>query len=178
MQVRIVRSARRKKTVSARIEGGVLVVNVPDWMSAREEQEWVVKMRAKLEKKATRDRLNGDSDLHRRAQDLNRRYFGGRLTFTIRWVTNQGSRWGSCTPADKSIRISHELAKMPRFVLDYVVVHELAHLIRPDHSPAFWELVNRYPQTERAIGYLMGYCAAANLDEPCGVPSRRPVPLS
>ena len=55
------------------------------------------------------------------------------------------------------IRICQDLANMPTFVLDYVIVHELAHLLVPDHSPEFWELVERYPKTERARGYLHGY---------------------
>lgn len=160
------------------MEGAVLVVRMPCGMPDRVEQEWVQRMKEKVERRRRRRALNADPDLVRRAEDLNRRYFGARLDYSIQWVTNQRSRWGSCTPSDGSIRISHELAGMPRFVLDYVIVHELAHLLRPDHSPAFWELVHRYPQTERAIGYLMGYCAAAGVEEPCGVPSRRPVPVA
>ena len=65
------------------------------------------------------------------------------------------SRWGSCTPADGSVRISVRLAPFPLWVLDYVLVHELAHLAVADHSPRFWALVDRYPLSERARGYLI-----------------------
>ncbi|MBI3929723.1 MAG: M48 family metallopeptidase [Armatimonadetes bacterium] len=177
MEIRIVRSKRRRKTVTASLMGGVLVVRLPEGMSAREEQQWVLKMRQRLERKSSRDRLNRSSELERRAQLLNERYFGGELSFSIRWVTNQGSRWGSCTPVDGSVRISHELERMPRFVLDYVIVHELAHLIFADHGPDFWELVHRYPQAEKAIGYLMGYAHARQGENPCGIPPRQPVPV-
>ncbi|MEZ4836614.1 MAG: M48 family metallopeptidase [Caldilineaceae bacterium] len=74
---------------------------------------------------------------------------------SIRWVTNQNKRYGSCTPSERTIRISHRLAKVPQFVLDYVIVHELAHLLEANHGKRFWKLVNRYPKTERARGYLM-----------------------
>lgn len=83
-------------------------------------------------------------------------FFGGRLAWTsIRWVSNQNSRYGSCTPRTGAIRISDRLIRMPDFVIDYVVVHELAHLVEPNHGPGFWTLVNQFPKTERARGYLM-----------------------
>jgi predicted metal-dependent hydrolase len=81
----------------------------------------------------------------------------------VRWVTNQNGRWGSCTPVDRTIRISHRVQEMPDWVIDYVLVHELAHLVVPSHSAEFWDLVARYPKTERARGYLEGVSAAACL---------------
>jgi predicted metal-dependent hydrolase len=57
------------------------------------------------------------------------------------------------------IRLSHRLRPMPVWVLDYVLVHELAHLVEPTHSTAFWRLVARYPDAERAKGFLEGYLA-------------------
>ena len=97
-----------------------------------------------------------DEDLEARARALNRKYFGGKLRWrSIRWVTNQNKRYGSCTPTTGEIRISHRLGKVPAWVLDYVLVHELAHLLEPNHGARFWKLVNRYPLTERARGYLM-----------------------
>lgn len=71
------------------------------------------------------------------------------------------TRWASCTPADTTIRVSERLRDVPAWVLDYVLVHELAHLREAGHNARFWELVRRYPKTERAIGYLEGLSAAA-----------------
>jgi len=115
----------------------------------------VERLKQRVMKQETKKSLD-DTLLQRRAQALNRRYFDGKLKWqSIRWVTNQHNRVGSCTPATGTIRISHRLNEMPAFVRDYVIMHELAHLKEANHSKKFWKLVNRYPKTERARGYLM-----------------------
>lgn len=99
-----------------------------------------------------------------RAARLSERYLDGAASpRSVRWVENQRARWGSCTPEDGSIRLSHRLQGMPTWVVDYVLLHELAHLIVADHGPEFWRLLARYPRTERARGYLEGAGAAAGL---------------
>jgi predicted metal-dependent hydrolase len=161
-EVEVRRSERRHRTVSARLRDGKLVVYLPARLSAAEEAHWVERMSARFEARDKRRQLNSGGEIERRAIELNRRYFDGKLSWSsLRYVTNQSSRFGSCSPADATIRISAELATMPQFVLDYVIVHELAHLVEANHSDEFWELVNRYPLTERARGYLM----AKGIDE-------------
>ena len=156
VEVKIIRSRRRRRTVEARLESGVLVVRAPAGLSTAELGPIIDKLKARLEKKQARRRYTSDEVLETRAKELNRRYFGGTLTWqSIRYVTNQNTRFGSCTPTQGSIRISQRVADMPGWVRDYIIVHELAHLLEANHSPAFWELVNRYPKTERARGYLM-----------------------
>jgi hypothetical protein len=155
MEIKIVRSKRRKKTVSAREENGLFLVQAPARMSDAELAPIVEKLKARWQKRQAKQKLD-DQALHRRAQELNRQYFEGKLKWqSIRWVTNQNKRFGSCTPTNGTIRLSHRLATMPTFVRDYVIIHELAHLVEPNHSANFWELVYRYPKTERARGYLM-----------------------
>lgn len=108
--------------------------------------------------------LAGDGELARRAAELSAGHLDGRaVPAQVRWVATMRTRWASCTPADRTIRVSQRLREMPAWVLDYVLVHELAHLIEPGHGPAFWALVNRYPRTERARGYLDGVAATAGL---------------
>ena len=155
MEVRIVRSANRRKTVSARQVDGYVLVQAPARMSEAELAPIVEQLTARLQRRgAVRDLDEGH--LEQVAQELNQDYFGGRLTWrSIEWVSNQESRWGSCTPATGTIRLSHRLATMPTWVRDYVLVHELAHLLEPNHGPRFWALVNHYPRTERARGYLL-----------------------
>jgi hypothetical protein len=155
MDVKVIRSKNRAKTISARVVDGVFVVRAPAGMSDAELQPVVDKLMARWQRRQEKRALD-DSDLQRRAQELNRQYFAGKLKWqSIRWVTNQGKRFGSCTPDDATIRISHRLAEVPAFVRDYVIVHELAHLVEANHGPRFWKLVNRFPRTERARGYLM-----------------------
>ena len=154
-RVEVQRSSRRKKTISAEIVGDVLVVSIPERMSRAEEHEWVGRMTARMSERKRRDRLNTDGDLARRAAELADRYVDGVRPHDIAWVTTQKSRWGSCSYEDRSIRLSLELADFPGWVRDYVIVHELAHLVVPDHSDAFWAIVQRYPLTERARGFLI-----------------------
>ncbi len=154
--IEIIRSARRKNTSSAQRVGGKIVVRVPAGLTAAQEQDAVNSLLLALERQTRRRSLNADRNLTARADEMNQRYFEGKLKYnSIEFVTNQQRRYGSCTPATGSIRISDRLATMPAWVLDYVIVHELAHLREANHSAAFWKLVNRYPFTERARGYLM-----------------------
>jgi predicted metal-dependent hydrolase len=156
MKVEVVRSPRRRKTVSAEQRGGRVVVRLPTGLSRAEERTWVQVMVTRLTERERLERLNARQDLERRALRLNDRYFGGRLRWrSVRYVSNQRDRFGSCTPDRGTVRISDRVAEMPSWVRDYVVIHELAHLAAPDHTPRFWALVNRYPLAERARGFLI-----------------------
>jgi predicted metal-dependent hydrolase len=152
--------------VSAYRDGERVVVLIPDQFSRAEETEWVDKMLARLA--AREQRLSrSDSELQARSQRLIGQYLPEfartAQPASVRWVTNQTGRWGSCTPADRSIRISHRIQEMPDWVIDYVLLHELAHLVVPSHNARFWALVGRYPKTERARGYLEGVAATTGL---------------
>jgi len=167
-EVEVRRSKRRRRTVSAYRDGDRVVVMIPASLSRKEEAEWVETMLARLER-SERRRRPSDVDLLKRARGLNDRYLGGLATpESVRWVDNQQSRWGSCTPGDRTIRLSARLQGMPSWVVDYVLVHELAHLLEAGHDDRFWAWVDRYPQAERAKGYLIGWSAAARLEPPPG----------
>lgn len=153
--VEVVRSHKRKKTVSAEFKNGTLIVRAPARMSQRELLPIIEKLRKRLDKKVNRP-PQSDAELEKRARELNHELFDDQLKWaSIRYVSNQTKRYGSCTPSTGIIRISDRLATMPKFVRDYVIVHELAHLLEANHGPNFWALCNRYPLTERARGYLM-----------------------
>ncbi len=167
-EVEVRRSKRRRRTVSAYREGDRVIVMIPASLSRKEEAEWVETMLTRLEK-SERRRKPTDDDLMQRAMGLSDRYLGGlAIPESVRWVENQQSRWGSCSPGDRTIRLSARLQGMPSWVIDYVLVHELAHLFEAHHNNRFWGWVDRYPQAERAKGYLIGWSAAAKLDPPPG----------
>ena len=150
LDVRVIRSAKRTRTSSARLVGQTLEIRLPAWMSAAEEAHWVAEWSRRFRRKMTADRI----DLPERAATLAGRYDLPRPT-SIRWVDGMRTRWGSCTPATGAIRLSSALAPFPDWVIDYVIVHELAHLRVGGHNAAFWRLVGRYPRAERARGYLI-----------------------
>jgi predicted metal-dependent hydrolase len=158
-QVEVRRSARRRRTVTAYREAGRTVVLIPAAFSPAEERRWVAQMVAKLHTREERRRrsLGGDDALMARARALSVAHLDALATpASVRWVDNQHRRWGSCTPADGSIRLSSRLRSMPEYVVDYVLVHELVHLLEPSHGQRFWSLVARYPRAERARGFLEG----------------------
>ncbi|MEP7202514.1 MAG: M48 family metallopeptidase [Ilumatobacteraceae bacterium] len=148
--VEVTRSKKRRKTVGARLVGGVLRLAIPSWMSKADEAHWVREMSGRFQRKMSADRLRLDE----RAITLARR-FDLPVPGSIRWADDMKSRWGSCTPSLRTIRISTRLAAFPDWVIDYVIVHELAHLEVLGHNDEFWRLVYRYPKAERSIGYLI-----------------------
>jgi predicted metal-dependent hydrolase len=152
--IRIVASRRRRRTVAARLRSGVLELLVPDWMPHAEREKWAEEMRGRIERRMVRARPS-DQRLEERASSLNERHFGGRLRWTSIAFAEMSHLWGSCTFTTGGIRIASRAASLPAWVVDYLVVHELAHLEHSDHGPAFHELENRYPLTERARGFLM-----------------------
>jgi predicted metal-dependent hydrolase len=155
VEVRV--STRRRKTSEARWESGRIVVSLPahlDVESRQKTTDWLV------DRLMSRHRLQssvGDAELLVRANMLSERYALGAYPASVRWVTNQKARWGSCSYHSKEIRISHRLRVVPQWVLDSVLVHELAHLRHPDHSPAFHRLAGAYPRHQEAASFLAGY---------------------
>ena len=150
VEVRVVRSERRHKTVQAQVVEGVLQIAIPARMTSSEEAHWVGEMQRRMARQSQNDQV----PLGDRAATLAAR-FGLPEPASIEWSARQRTRWGSTTIGTRKVRVSSRLESYPRWVLDYVIVHELAHLVEANHSPAFWQLVDRYPLTERARGYLL-----------------------
>ena len=155
-EVEIRRSARRKRTMQAYRDGDRTVVLLPAHLTAEQEREHVERLVARLDARVARTRPS-DDELVERAAVLSRTWLGGRaIPSSVRWVGNQNTRWGSCTSATGAIRLSDRLQGMPEEVVDYVLLHELAHLIEANHGPRFHALLADYPHLVRAQAFLEG----------------------
>ena len=155
--VKIIRSSNRKRTIGAKLEGDTLVVHAPEEIPGEELSKVIETFKRRLARRMLKKEANKSEDLAALAEKLNRKYFGGAVKVnSIEYTANQTSKFGVCNSMCREIRISHVLAKMPDWVRDYVVIHEMAHILEPNHSAAFWAIVGRYELAERARGYLMG----------------------
>ncbi len=150
LNIELRRGTPRRRRVEGVLRGDTLVVSYPQRLSQADVWPIAHELRLRMEKRLAREQI----DLPERARKLAKQY-GLPAPATIEWSDRQMGRWGSCTPADRSIRLSARLGEFPLWVLDYVLIHELAHLVHADHSPRFHALVNCYPKAERAIGYLI-----------------------
>ena len=154
--VEIRTSARRRKTASAFWQDGRVVVVLPERLSRAQKTELVDGLVERV--LAQRPHIaTTDTDLERRAAELSSRYLDGILPASIRWVSNQRRRWGSCTSGTREIRISDRLRVVPDWVLDAVIVHELTHLIEPSHNARFRRLARRFPRMDEADTFLAGF---------------------
>ena len=161
--VEVRRSTRRRRSVTAYRENGRTVVVVPQRMARAEILPYVEELVGRLAEREHRTRRT-DAQLEARAAVLSRRFLQGRAEpSSVRWVSNQRRRWGSCTPADGSIRLSDRLTRMPEYVVDYVLLHELVHLLVPHHGPAFEAWMTGYPRLLEARAFLAGVDHATGL---------------
>jgi predicted metal-dependent hydrolase len=155
-EVEVRRSTRRRRSVTAYRENGQTIVVVPHRMARADIAPIVYELMGRLEARERKARPS-DADLHARADFLNKKYLDGTaVPASVRWVTNQNRRWGSCTPIDRTIRLSHRMQGMPEYVIDYVLVHELVHLLVEGHGSDFEQLMMRYDRVLEARAFLLG----------------------
>ncbi len=154
MKVRVVRSLRRKRTISGRVIDNLLELQIPAFLPQKEIDYFTRLFLKKLQKK---NKVKTERFLTERASYLYKKYFGKNVEkFTVFWSKKQRKIFGICNHKRRIIRISSRLKKVPTWVLDYVILHELCHLVYPHHQKKFWQTVNQYPRTEKAKGFLLG----------------------
>jgi predicted metal-dependent hydrolase len=166
----------RRYLIRVRDDGSV-IVTVPRWGSKREAQAfaqrehgWIEKQRRRVEDERQRGTViqglgasaaDNRSLRERATRELPARLFelAARHGLVVSRVSvrNQKSRWGSCSRT-AHICLNWRLISMPDAVRDYVMIHELMHLKRMDHSPRFWQLVAKAcPDYEASRRWLRSY---------------------
>lgn len=157
MKVRIVRSRRRTRTVSARLVRDTLLVRAPEGLPAERLEAFVARFKERIRRRRLGEEMNRDGALDARARLLAARYLPPALPpFAAEYSPSQESVFGCCNRRTGRILVSHRVRTMPRWVRDYVIIHELAHLLVPGHGRLFRDLLSRYPLAERARGFLIG----------------------
>ncbi len=159
-EILVIRSKRRKKSISAYRQGGRIVISIPARLSKADEKAIVPEMIAKIRSQESAV-TPGEADLAERIDQL--------LTELAPEISARPScvnwrpmreRWGSCTGVDRTIRISDRLKLAPKYALDYVLFHEAIHLHIFDHGSEFAEILSRFEESELASAYLDGFEAA------------------
>lgn len=149
-----------KRNSSGTIKDGEIVLYISSRLPRAEQQRHIdvltEKLRPKLERakamalKAspseppaglTASPVTTDAQLEAWAAEINRRFYGFKMG-EVRF-RKQESRWGSCSGRTRNIQISRRLQGGPHELLEYVLIHEIAHLGELNHSSRFWALVER-----------------------------------
>ncbi len=159
-EIIVIRSARRKKNISAYRQGGRIVVSIPARMSKADERAMVPEMVAKIRAQEAAITMS-EAGLALRIDEILME-LAPEITLrpaSVAWRAMR-ERWGSCTSIDRTIRISDRLKGSPGYALDYVLFHEAIHLEYFDHGAQFKELLARFPKADLASAYLDGYEAA------------------
>jgi predicted metal-dependent hydrolase len=156
-EYRVIRKERRKRSISAFRQGGVIEIHIPARLSKRQELELIPEMIEMVLKREAKAR-KGDDQLLKIALEILEKYlpdFYERPT-SITW-RSMNERWGSCTTVDGTIRISERLINAPDYVLNYIIFHELIHLRVHAHDENFYEYLQRYTDQIKAEAFLEGY---------------------
>jgi hypothetical protein len=161
-EIEVRASTRRKKTGNAHWSGSRIVVQIPARVRGRDRREFVDELVEKLLTQRPQN-AGGDGALEERAHTLAELYNDGIMPSSVRWVNNQQARWASCSPDSREIRVSSRLRQCPEWVIDAVLVHELAHLQEADHSARFYEIADRHPRQSDSGMYLDGYALGLGL---------------
>ena len=156
-QYRVVRKERRRRSISAFRQGGVIEIHIPAKMSKRQELEIIPEMIAMVLRREGRSRKT-DLQLLEIGKELLAKYLPDFdvVPASINW-RNMSERWGSCTTVDRTIRISDRLIGAPNYVLNYIIFHELIHLRIPGHDQDFYNYLNRFTDQQKCEAFLEGF---------------------
>ncbi|MEI8222380.1 MAG: M48 family metallopeptidase [Actinomycetes bacterium] len=162
-EFRVIRSARRKRGISAIRQNGLIEIHIPEKMTRRQEREIIPEMIGALLRREAKLK-RGNDVLEKMALELLEQHLPDfhERPASVSWRSMR-ERWGSCTTIDRTIRISDRLNGAPEYVLACVLIHELIHLRIADHSEAFYAQLARFPDLARAEAWLEGFEAGIQL---------------
>ena len=154
---RVIRKERRRRSVSAYRQGGVIEIHIPAKMSRRQEIEIIPEMISMVLRRESRSRKT-DLQLFQMGVELMLEYLPDFdvQPASINW-RSMSERWGSCTTVDRTIRISDRLVGAPTYVLNYIIFHELIHLKIPGHDQDFYNYLNRFTDQQKCEAFLEGF---------------------
>lgn len=156
-ELTLVVERKRVKHVNARLRGSTLSVSAPPAIPEAALEPIILDLARRLVRRERRQRVNAEEDALALARTVAASFPRPPEVAEALFVTTQQARWGSYSPATGTIRLHAALREMPRWVLEAIVAHELAHAVHPDHSPAFRSLLRRAcPETDRAEAFLAG----------------------
>jgi predicted metal-dependent hydrolase len=169
ISVEVVRDGRLRTRIHWEWNGEHVRIRAPRRIAQRDLDRHVTQIIEEVKRKRSQVRARADTELEALARRINKKYFDSEISWhSIRWVSNMHKRYGSCTvggPTDGDIRISDRVKSWPRWVVAYIVAHELTHRKFPNHSKEFWAYLSRYPKTERARGFVQGVAFRRGEDE-------------
>ena len=157
IELTVVIQRKRVKNLNARLHGTTVKLSVPYHATREEVERAIPELARTLLRRARASRVNREEDAVALARKVAARFPRPPEVRGVAFVTTQRSRWGSYSSATGTIRLNAVLRQMPRWVLEAVVAHELAHAVHLGHSDSFWALVRRVcPGTDRANAFLEG----------------------
>ena len=148
---------KRIKNINARLRDATLSISAPLNIPQATLEQVIPDLARRLVRRVRARQINAEDDALALAHKVAERFPTKPSVAQVQFVTNQEARWGSYSSASRTIRLNAALREMPRWVLEAVVAHELAHVTHHDHGPGFWKLLRSvYPDTDRADAFLAG----------------------
>jgi predicted metal-dependent hydrolase len=155
--LQVVIERKRVRHINARLRRQTLFVSAPPQVEQQFLDRVVADLARKLIRRVHANKVNAAEDALALVRKVAARFPNRPEVAHVEFVATQMSRWGSYSSRTRTIRLHAALCDMPRWVLESVVAHELAHVMHLHHGPEFWALVHSVdPDCDRADGFLNG----------------------
>ncbi|MGC8710285.1 MAG: M48 family metallopeptidase [Candidatus Micrarchaeia archaeon] len=135
------------KRTRASFHGNIILIKIPIGIGEEEKEVIVSKRSRRLISRLLLDKITN------KVRDIGERSFGLQVNKVA--IRSTSSRWGSCNVRSRNIHINFLLLFAPEWILDYVIIHEIAHIKEPNHSERFWAIVSQaFPRYKEAVVWL------------------------